>query len=258
MENTVTFSNKSNLTLTGVVATPEIQSEIPLVILCHGFGSGKNSKTNRLLAQKLNEQNIASFRFDFKGHYDSEGDISNVTISSGVEDLVAAIQFLKTCECVGFSKLALVGSSYGGNVALWYAAYHDDIRALVLKSPVSDYCKVRESQLGETGICEWQKKGFALIEGGGEQVKTNYEFYNDAKSKNTYELARNIKIPTLIFHGDKDDNVPIVQSIELAKVLGGYTHLEIVKGANHGYKEPEQIDFVIHQSVHFLKKYLVG
>lgn len=251
MKEQVLFVNNHNLRLTGIISRPKLQGRIPLVVMCHGFASGKNSKTNRLLVPRLNALQIASFRFDFTGHYDSKGDIADVTISQGVDDLKSAIDFLKRYKWVDFSRLGLFGSSYGGNVILWYVAIHNKVKAIVLKSPVSDYAAVRELQLGENGILKWKKKGFTFVEGGGGVVKTKYDFYEDAKLIDTYEIVKTIRIDTLIIHGDKDDNVPVMQSKKLYRVLKNRACLEIVPDANHSYKQPGQLEFVIDLSAKF-------
>ena len=58
----------------------------------------------------------------------------------------------------------------------------------------------------------------------------NYSFVEDYEKYNTYESAKNITIPTLIVHGDKDTNVPITQSEKLAKSISN-CRLEIIHNA---------------------------
>jgi alpha/beta superfamily hydrolase len=66
-----------------------------VIILCHGFTTSKDSSTNIELEQKLNSKNIATLRFDFFGHGESEGDFKNITISEAVDDILNAIKYLK-------------------------------------------------------------------------------------------------------------------------------------------------------------------
>lgn len=254
MEQTITFVNNLGLKLAGIISMPKSDDKLPLVVMCHGYASGKNSKINRLLVPKLNDLGIASFRFDFTGHYDSEGDIADVTISSAVEDLNSAVHYLNSFDWINPDSVGIFGSSFGGTVALWFTASYGNIRAIALRSPVSDYAAVRELQLGEQGISDWKEQGYAMLEGG--TVRSKYAFYEDSKSRDTYKLVKSISANTLIIHGDADDNVPLSQSKRLYDVMSETAILEVIPDAGHSYDKPGQIDRVVHLSVDFLNKFL--
>jgi len=255
MEQELIFKNSSGCKLVGILSIPPIKPHVPIVVSCHGFASGKNSKTNRLLVQKLNDFGIASFRFDFMGHYDSEGDIADVTISQGVDDLKCALEAIRAFNRIDLSNLGLFGASYGGNVVLWYAGSKNGVKAIALKAPVCDYAHVRYLQLGEKGINDWKTKGFTHVEGGGEMVRTNYQFYEDAKSIDTYEIAKNITCDVLIIHGGVDDNVPVEQSRKLSEIIGEKAKFKLIPNANHGFKNLGELEKVIDlSSTFFLEK----
>ncbi len=95
MDVELSFSNALGLRLAGVLARPMAAPAVPVVVCCHGFASGKDSQTNVLLARRLERRGIASFRFDFTGHDDSEGETAQVTVSQGLDDLRSAIERLK-------------------------------------------------------------------------------------------------------------------------------------------------------------------
>ena len=257
MEEQILFTNKLGLRLSGVVSRPAIGGAIPLVVTCHGFGSGKNSRTNRLLVQRLNSLGIASLRFDFTGHYDSEGEIAELTISRGIDDLRSALERAKEYDWIDLRSLGLFGASYGGNVVLWYAAAYNEVSAIALKAPVSDYAAVRQLQLGHDGIMEWKQRGSVLVEGGAGEIRTNYAFYQDARSRDTYQLAKAIRAPCLIIHGDKDENVPVEQSVRLANALGHGARLEIAPNARHGFKQPGQLEMVVNLTADFFRQHLL-
>src|SRR5207249_5796475 len=90
-----------------------------MAVLCHGFLSNKNSKTNQALTALLLPQGIGTFRFDFFGQGESEGSFEGITVSLAVSQAVAALDLMSS---KGYRKLALVGSSFGGLVALLAAA----------------------------------------------------------------------------------------------------------------------------------------
>ena len=62
-----------------VVNEPEQRQASGIALLLHGFWTGKNSKTNLALVPLLTAAGIATIRFDFRGHDESDGEISDMT-----------------------------------------------------------------------------------------------------------------------------------------------------------------------------------
>ncbi len=82
--------------LSGVLSMPAGQSEIdtPVVLCCHGFMSNKERSTYMDLATGLEKKGIACYRFDMRGHGESEGDISDLTLSTSIEAMQLAYELL--------------------------------------------------------------------------------------------------------------------------------------------------------------------
>lgn len=198
----INFKNSQGLKLSAIFERKDIHA--PIVVMCHGFQSSKdNPKTTVALAQKLIESRLCVFRFDFTGHGQSEGDIDEITPLKGLDDLKWAVRALNK------EQFALYGSSFGGYVALLYAC-HNPVLALALKAPVSDWNKVNIS----TG--------------------RGLRFRQEVGNIDIYHQVKNIKKPTLVIHGDKDDVVLIAQSYQLLNSIGSKNKkLEVVPGADH-------------------------
>src|SRR3989338_7186738 len=125
------FSNSKGNKICGILSNPTSELSTPVIILCHGFTTSKNNFTNTKLEKMFNEQKISTFRFDFFGHGESEGNFEDITISEAVDDISNAIRLLKN---LGYSKIGIVGSSFGGMAALLVASKIDDLFVLALKS----------------------------------------------------------------------------------------------------------------------------
>src|SRR3989344_2886337 len=195
------FKNSRELKLSAIFEGEN--RDAPVVVMCHGFHSSKdNPITSRTLAQKLVENGLSVLRFDFTGHGQSEGDIDEVTPLIGLDDVKCAIKTLNN------QNFALYGSSFGGYISLLYAS-QNPVLTLALKAPVSDWCQVQISKERGKRFCQ------------------------ETKNINIYQKAKNIKAPTLIIHGDKDDVVPLSQSKELFRALKGDKRLEIIRGTDH-------------------------
>jgi uncharacterized protein len=230
MQQKVYFTNTKGDKLCGILSDPSNRKK-PVFILCHGFSSSKESKTYPVLEEKLNSRGIATFRFDFYGHGESEGKFEDITVSEGVDDILQALACMKG---KGYKKVGLVGTSYGGLCSIMAAAQSQDVFLLVLKCPVSDFYEVKLERDGKEFIKEAKQQGYFMYQTREGKRKVNYSFIEDFKHNNAYTAAKKITIPTLIVHGDKDETVPLEQSKKTASIIKD-CKLVIVKGAGHRF-----------------------
>ncbi len=215
MERDVIFSNSSGRKLHGVLAIPDAKT-FPVVIICHGYASSVRSKTRIALSRRLLLQGIASFGFDFTGCGESEGELKQLTLSQGLDDLTAAYFYVKHLKSVDKNRIGVLGSSFSGSVAVLFAA-ENRVKALALKSPVSDYGSISRVPL--------------------DSEEKRKQFSDDAEKYAIYSSAEKIKAPTIIVHGSSDDVVPVEQSKKLFSHLKCEKKLEIIKGADHSYSD---------------------
>lgn len=208
-----------------------------LVVLCHGFLSGKNSTTNRTLTRLLKEQDLATFRFDFFGHGDSDGPFENITVTLALHQTLAALDLV---TIRGYDRIGLVGSSFGGLVAILTAAQCRDIACLALKCPVVDFAEELRLTFSAEELDRWQATGtIPNIVGGPDRVRLHYDFYEDCLKHIAYGPAERITAPTLIVQGEQDECVPLHQSQRLHDVLGGPKRLDLLPGADHQFTRGE-------------------
>ena len=122
-----------------------------------------------------------------------------------------------------------MGSSYGGAVALLYTSSESGIKALGLKSPASFMPETFEAEFGEKKVQDWKLKGY------DESIGYNYDVYLDGFNYDIYAVARNIRVPCLITHGDHDEIVPFSQSQKLVKSFGKKPNFIVFRNGNHKY-----------------------
>jgi uncharacterized protein len=224
----VFFENSQGLNLCGILEEPNPTKE-KVVIMVHGYASHKNRTTSRLLLEEFATRNINSFRIDLDGCGESEGNFAEQTISSAIDDILAAIKFV---EGRGYTIIDLLGSSAGG-LAVMGAALKSKPHKIGLKAPVSDVPRQQLSKRGEKEIREWKEKGFRIkINKDGSSFTSNYTFFEDAKKYVMYDNVKEITCPVLILHGDADESIPVEQSKKIAANFPNAT-LKIIPGADH-------------------------
>lgn len=251
MKEKLFFENSKGNKLAGVLSNPTLSKEKPLVILCHGFSTNKDANTYMRLERVLNDKCISTFRFDFFGHGESNGKFEDITISEAVDDALNAIKFVKG---LGYKKIGLFGSSFGGMASILASSKTPDLFVLALKSPVSNYIGKLLDQKSKQEIKQWKEKGFIYyVRSDGKKLRLNYTFFEDSTKFDGYKATQKIKIPTLIVHGDKDKSVPIEQSKNIASLIKG-CRLEIIKGANHQYSKPKDFEKMLRMISEFIFK----
>ncbi|MDD6879160.1 MAG: alpha/beta fold hydrolase [bacterium] len=153
-------------------------------------------------------------------------------------------EWIKCCEKkvdllinYGYNNIYLVGHSMGGVIASYLATKYEQIKKLVLVSPAFNYITMQTSDK-----VEFVKGGINLIKNNEKDeiltrfLKLPLSSINEFKKlinkyKNSYE---NLRIPTLIIHGDKDSVVPLESSKQIYERLNTiYKDFKIIENASH-------------------------
>lgn len=214
------------------------------VFLCHGLGTSSKGTTSTSVAAALRAAGIASCRFDFTGHGESSGSPADLTLSRALDDLESVYAELLP------KKFGVFGSSFGGAVAILFAARHPETGAVFLKSPVRDLRALCEARLGHEGIRRWQREGRITLPDAERPLDLSWDFYSDAGRWDVDRSARAIRAPIEIVHGDADTAVPLEQS----RTLPGTLH--VLPGVGHRYLEPGAMDRVTVLATDFFRRTL--
>jgi hypothetical protein len=250
VEEALTFHDRHGHAIAAILSTPDRRTT-SLALLCHGFLSNKNSTTNKTLTRLLNEQGIATFRFDFLGQGDSDGPFEEITTTVALHQAEAALDLVAVR---GYDRIGLVGSSFGGLVAILAAARRRNLACLALKCPVVDFAEELRLTFGPDELARWQALDtIPNIMGGPDRVRLRYGFYEDCLEQIAYGPAEQISIPTLIVQGERDECVPLHQSQRLYDALRGPKRLDLLPDADHQFTRGE--DF--HQMTTSISDWLV-
>ena len=211
---------------------PETQ-KCPMVILMHGIFSSGNIVPMPALARELAEVGIASIRFDFGGHWRSEGEMQKMTIANEIEDALAIWEYAKTLPYV--SEISLLGHSQGGVIASMTAGIlterSEKPTGLVLIAPgsvIQDACrngKFFGARFDPADPPEFIKC-FGVMKLGRDYILSTQEL-------DIYGTAGKYDGPVRLIHGDKDSIVPMSCSEKYMETYGDRSELIVVKGGNH-------------------------
>src|SRR4051795_2380534 len=132
-EDNVTFPS-AGLKLSGNVRVPDglKQGEKRgAFVVLHGFGSNKDSSNVMAPSKVLTELGYVTLRFSMRGCGDSEGEFGRVICLEQVEDTRNALTFLASHPAVDPKRIAVVGSSFGGAVAVYTGGVDERVAAVI-------------------------------------------------------------------------------------------------------------------------------
>lgn len=205
----------------------------PMVILMHGIFSSGNIVPMPALARELAKAGIASIRFDFGGHWRSEGEMQHMTIGNEIADALAMWEYAKSLPYV--SEIGLLGHSQGGVVASMTAGIlaerGEESAGLVLIAPgsvIQDACRNGRFFGAEFDPADPPEyvKCFGIMKLGREYILTTQEL-------DIYGTAKAYTGPVRLIHGSKDTIVPMSCSERFVETYGERSELIVVEGENH-------------------------
>lgn len=224
--------------IVGIVSLPAVNGKLPVVLLLHGFASQKDEVGDmykRLAAKLATEKGIASLRIDFRGWGDSAGDMSDSTIQGQVADTQSAYEYLISQDKFDASRIAVVGFSLGGGIAIISAAENPSwYKSMVVWSSVGDFYADFLSSLGQDSFDKAATEGIVTIDLGWRSISLKDGFFKSLKSYNLEAEIGNYSGAFLIISGDQDFSASYAD-ILLAKVASGRKDKLIIAGADHIY-----------------------
>jgi len=237
-EREITIEVSPGELTTLILAEPQGQCE-RVVLLCHGFMSDNASSTNLELSRRFVKAGIATARFDFDGHGAQPRPLQEMLMSRCVQQVEAILDWLVSN---GYAQIGLLGSSFGGLIAIHGAARKKAVKVLALKCPVSNYPPLWRDRLGEPGMKFWKDNNLLTFAGIDGRARLEYGFYEDLLQFDTYKEAAAIEAPTLIVHGDADEDVPFAQSEKLFEILQCEKTFVPIEGADHPFSKDEDFE----------------
>ncbi|MBF1399694.1 MAG: alpha/beta fold hydrolase [Prevotella histicola] len=260
MEKAV-WTGKTEVTIPGSVGklaatlqVPEMKqgAKVPLVIIMHGLGSDKDNMLFAALADSLQENGIASLRFDFNSHGKSEGNIVDMDFNNLQADAEKVLNYARKLDFV--SSISLAGHSMGGVIASMVAGREgtNKIKSVVLFAPavaIQD-----DAQRGEFSGFKFDPNNIPAtfeVMGhtmGGKWLKT-------AQTLNILETAKGYQGKLYVIHGTEDQFEPYVtSSLYLRDNPNG--KIVLLKGFDHYFSQ--NVLLPVSVATKYFKEVLLG
>ena len=117
----------------GTLVVPRgLPGRVPGVLFVHGWNGSREQYLSR--ARAVASLGCVCLAFDLRGHERTQSQYDTVTREDNLRDVIEAYRVLAGCPSVDPTRMALVGSSYGGYLAAIVTAMRP-VRWLALRAP---------------------------------------------------------------------------------------------------------------------------
>ncbi len=231
----------------------------PFPVIIHVHGGPENQfrpRFNSNFQLWIDQLNVAVIAPNIRGslgygsHFITMDDGYNREAS--VKDIGALLDWIKQQPKLDSSRVAIVGASYGGYVALASAAHYSDrLRAAVDRVGISNFVTFLENT-------QDYRRELRRVEYGDERDPEMRGFLERISPLNNVDQ---IKIPLFVQQGSNDPIVPKSESDQMVAALreqGQTVWYMNALNEGHGYGRKENRDLVQQATFLFLQKYLLG
>ena len=231
---------RDGLTIKGTVFLPKGKTDCPIAVISHGFMA--NQMFSQIHAQNLAKMGYAAFCFDFCGGTlvgSSDGDSTDMSVLTEVEDLKAVIEFAKSQSYTDENELILLGCSQGGFVSAIVAAeMKEEVDALILLYPA--LCIPDDARSGEMMFAKFDPQNVPETFWCGP-MKLGRRYVTDVIEMDPYEIINQYTGKVLIIHGNQDETVDIsyaLRAVETYSQAGADVEMKIIDKGGHMFFRP--------------------
>jgi pimeloyl-ACP methyl ester carboxylesterase len=189
----------------------------PRFLYLHGFASGPASKKGRAVSERLALHGAGVERLDLR-----VPSLERLSLGAMMATVRGAMGGPR-------DRVVLLGSSLGGLTAARVAEAEPRACMLVLLAPAFRFAERWRERLGASGWDDWMRSGWLEVmdHATGGTARVHAEFAREAAALDaTLGEAPDVRVPTLILHGRKDDVVPVELSRKFAH---GRRHVRLVE-----------------------------
>jgi pimeloyl-ACP methyl ester carboxylesterase len=232
----------------GEVRAPRDGRDRGTVILCHGFKGFWDWGGFPHALDAAAARGFFAVGFSFSGSGVSQGDrvdeperFADNTISREVADLGDVVYALRTGRLAPPGRdpgpIGLIGHSFGGGVAILYAADDAEIRAVVGWAPIAS-----GERFSPDEVARWRRDGWLPVVNArtGQELRLSTAFLDDIETNRERldipAAAARLSARLLLLHGDADESVPLAESKAIAaRARPDGTQLIAIPGGTHTF-----------------------
>ena len=264
---------------------------LPAIVFVHGTGGVKKTPFSIQLGVAFAQHGYIFLNFDYRGWGESEsrllmlekmpepdekGELTvraravrwQMDFQDQTTDIRNAIAFLAGEPNVDRERIGIFGTSYGGSLVTWTAAYDPRIKCAVAQVPGLGGIRGLPYSQNAYGLMTRQARGetepvpYEHGAPGGKMAAYSHMRYNMAKdiAYDPFQAAQRVKIPMLIIDAGSEELMDIKQNggrvAEILKANGTPVDYRVIPGIGHYGVYTNKFDEVLKMELDWFDEHL--
>ena len=203
----------------------------PYVVFLHGFMSDIEGEKPKVLNKFCNKLKLGFFAVEYSGHGKSSGKFTEGNISKWSKETSLLIK-----KIIKNKDFILIGSSMGAWISInQFKIFKNQIKGFLGIGAAPEFLEnLMWKKFSKKMKKETIKNGIYNLKHGGYEYPITYQLIKDGKKNNVLNKRIISDIPVVLFHGTKDEAIPVKFSRKLIKVFTSTKRkLIIVKKGDH-------------------------
>ena len=235
----------------------QIAGEERVLIVCHGFGSSKDSPMVEALREEMPRHGMGTFSFDFPCHGESPAPFEALRVENCLSDLAAVEARVR--QIAPESQVSFFGSSFGAYIVLLYLARRgqEGGRAF-LRSAAVDMYGIFQKWFQETPPIwhldpggDEERDYFTLDYAYQREMRISRAVLRELEENPIAPLYPRVGIKIGMIHGEADSTASYEAARRFAQHAGA--SLYTVPGGEHRLMGAGEMEQVLDCAVRFLR-----
>ena len=217
----------------------------PYIVFLPGFMSDIDGKKPKSFLSFANKKKLGYLAIEYSGHGKSSGKFIKGNISLWTDDAKRLIK-----KVVKKNKFIIIGSSMGAWIALNQFNYFKNqiVGMLGIGSAPEFLDRLMWNKFPKKIKNEILKKGVTTINHGKDkkyQYPISYQLIKDGRKNNVFSRKFLYKIQISMFHGQKDEVVPVLFSRKVLSIFkNAQKKLIIIKKGDHSLSNTKSLNMM--------------
>ncbi len=265
--------------------------KLPAIVFVHGTGGVKKTAWSIKLATAFAQNGYIFLNFDYRGWGESDSKLvmldampepdenSMLTVKARavrwqmdfadqITDIRNAIAFIAGEPNVDRERIGILGTSYGGGLTTWIAAYDPRVRCAAVQVPGMGGQRGRPYYNRAYELMTRQARGetepvpYKTGAPGGKMSSYSHMRYNIAKdvAYNVIEAAKDVKVPMLIIDAGKEELMDIKENggrvAEILKSNGTPVQYHVIEDIGHYGVYSDKLQAALDMELEWFNHYL--
>ncbi len=215
------------------------------IVFLPGFKSDITGKKPKAFSYYATKKKIGFLTLDYSGHGKSSGEFVKGNLSIWSNEAKILIK-----KIIKKNDFILIGSSMGAWISLiLFKHFKNQIKGFIgIGSAPEFLSRLMWKKFNKKIKKEIMKKGLSIIKHGEYTYPITRQLIKDGKKNKVLSKKINSNIDVRMFHGSKDESVPVSFSKKVLKIFPyARKKLYLIKNGDHSLSNKKNIKKILHE-----------